>query len=140
MGTPGTDSLPPSSASGGCSYKGGEIKVFPDFPFPRQLPQKTGDHFQRLLQMQRQHFRLPVASVQLNGCMRFTHRQGFGSGWDAGVASVRRCQKLLLCRTEPVPAGSKEDLLPTKAEPISATGSAQFQHHCALCCLLNLKD
>jgi len=34
------------------------------------------------------------------------------------VASVR-CQKLLLCPIEPMPAGSKMDPLLTKAKPIS---------------------
>jgi len=33
--------------------------------------------------------------------------QGFGGGGAAGVATVRSCQKLPLCLTKPVPAGSK---------------------------------
>ena len=49
--------------------------------------------------------------------------QGFGSGGATGVASVRRCQKLPPCWTEPVPAGSKMDPPLAKAEPISNIGS-----------------
>lgn len=57
-------------------------------------------------------------------CMRFTHRQSLGSGGDAGVVSVRRCQKPLLCPTEPGPVGSEEeDPQPTEAKPISNAGS-----------------
>ena len=44
-------------------------------------------------------------------------------GWATRVASVRRHQKLLPCWTEPVPAGSKMDLLVAKAEPVSDVGS-----------------
>jgi len=40
------------------------------------------------------------------------------------VVSVRSCQKLPLCSTEPTPASSKTDLLLAKAEPIRAGGSA----------------
>ena len=49
--------------------------------------------------------------------------QGFGRGWPTGVASVRRCQKLPQCLTEPMPAGSKTDLPLAKAEPIGDSGS-----------------
>ena len=41
-----------------------------------------------------------------------------------GVASVRSCWNLPLCLTEPIPAGSKMDLPPAKAEPISDSGNA----------------
>ena len=37
---------------------------------------------------------------------------------------MRRCQKLPLCLTEPMPAGSKTDPPLAKAEPISDGGSA----------------
>jgi len=47
---------------------------------------------------------------------------GFGSGGATGGASVRSCQKLPLCPTEPTPAGSKMDLLLAKAKPISYCG------------------
>ena len=47
--------------------------------------------------------------------------QGFGSGGATGVASVRSCQKLPLCLTEPMPAGSKTDPPLAKAKPISAS-------------------
>ena len=50
--------------------------------------------------------------------------QGFGSGGATGMASVRSCQKLPLCPTEPMPAGSKTDPPLAKAEPISDGGSA----------------
>jgi len=50
--------------------------------------------------------------------------QGSGSKGATGVASVRSCQKLPQCSMEPVPAGSKTDLLLVKAEPISDGGSA----------------
>jgi len=50
--------------------------------------------------------------------------QGFGSGRATAVVSVRSCQKLLLCPTEPVPDGSKMDPLLAKAEPISDGGGA----------------
>jgi len=49
---------------------------------------------------------------------------GFGGGGATGVASVRSCQKLPLCPTDPVPAGSKMDPLVAKAQPISNGGSA----------------
>ena len=39
------------------------------------------------------------------------------------MASVRSCKKLPQCLTEAMPAGSKTDLLLTKAEPISDGGS-----------------
>ena len=39
------------------------------------------------------------------------------------MASARRCQKLPLCPTEPMSAGSKTDPLLAKAEPISDGGS-----------------
>jgi len=38
------------------------------------------------------------------------------------MSSVRRCQKLRLCPTEPVPDGSKTDPLLAKAKPISDGG------------------
>jgi len=50
--------------------------------------------------------------------------QGFGSEAATWVASVRSCQKLPLCPTEPWPAGTKMDPLQAKAEPISDGGSA----------------
>ena len=62
-------------------------------------------------------------SVSFHVCIWFMG-QGFGSGGAAGVVSVRRHQKLLPCRTEPVSAGSKMDLLLAKAEPISDAGGA----------------
>ena len=40
------------------------------------------------------------------------------------VASVRSCWKLPLCSREPIPASSKTDPLPAKAEPISDSGNA----------------
>ena len=40
------------------------------------------------------------------------------------MASVRSCEKLPPCLVEPVPAGSKTDLLLAKAKPISDGGSA----------------
>ena len=58
----------------------------------------------------------------VNFCIGFAW-QGFGSWGATGVASVRSCWKLPLCPTEPIPAGSKMDLLPAKAEPISDSGS-----------------
>jgi len=45
-------------------------------------------------------------------------------GGPAGVASVRSCEKLPLCPTEPMPASSKTDLLLAKAKPICDSGSA----------------
>ncbi|KAK4815591.1 hypothetical protein QYF61_004806 [Mycteria americana] len=53
-------------------------------------------------------------------CLNFP---GFGSKGTTGVASVRRCQKLHPCWTEPDPAGSKTDPPLAKAEPISNSGS-----------------
>jgi len=41
-----------------------------------------------------------------------------------GVASVRSCEKLPPCLTEPTPAVSKTDPLLAKAKPISNGGSA----------------
>jgi len=41
-----------------------------------------------------------------------------------GVTSVRSCQNLPPCLTEPVPAGSKTDPPLAKAKPISEGGSA----------------
>ena len=40
------------------------------------------------------------------------------------MASVRSCWKLPLCSREPIPAGSKTDPPPAKAEPISDSGNA----------------
>jgi len=40
------------------------------------------------------------------------------------VASVRSCGKILLCPTEPMPAGSKTDPLLAMAKPTSNGGSA----------------
>ena len=48
----------------------------------------------------------------------------FDSRGATGVASVRSCQKLPLCPTEPMPASSKTDPLLAKAKPISDSGSA----------------
>jgi len=50
--------------------------------------------------------------------------QGFGSGAAAGVASVRSCQKLPLCLTQPMRTGSKTYPTLAKAEPICDGGSA----------------
>jgi len=50
--------------------------------------------------------------------------QGFVSGGAIGVASVRSCKKLPPCLIKPVPAGSKMDLLLTKAKPVSDGCSA----------------
>ena len=47
--------------------------------------------------------------------------QGFGSRGATGVASVSSCRKLPPCPTEPMPAGSKTDLLLAKAEPNSTS-------------------
>ena len=66
---------------------------------------------------------MTVEHQALPTCVGFVW-QGFGSGGPTGVASVRSCQKLTLCPTEPMPAGSKTDLLLAKAEPISHGGSA----------------
>jgi len=49
--------------------------------------------------------------------------QGFGSRGATGVTSVRRCEKLPPGLIEPVPAGSKMDLLLSKTKPISDGGS-----------------
>jgi len=49
--------------------------------------------------------------------------QGFGFRGSTGVASVRSCQKLSPYLIEPVPAGSKMDLLLAKGKPISDSGS-----------------
>jgi len=49
--------------------------------------------------------------------------QGSASQGATGVASVRSCQKLPPCPTEPTPAGSKTDFPLAKAEPISDGGS-----------------
>ena len=45
------------------------------------------------------------------------------------MASVRRCYKLPLCPIESMPASSKVDLLLTKAEPTSNSGSASVIIH-----------
>jgi len=63
-------------------------------------------------------FREPIRQ---NCCMRFVW-QGFGSRRATGLAFVRRCQKLPPCLTEPVPAGSRMDLLLAKAKTISDSG------------------
>jgi len=44
-------------------------------------------------------------------------------GGAKGVTAVRRCQKLSPYLIQPVPAGSKTDLLLAKAKPISDGGS-----------------
>ena len=49
--------------------------------------------------------------------------QDFGSGGATGVSSKRSCQKLPLCPTEPMPAGSKADPPLAKAEPVRDGGS-----------------
>ena len=49
--------------------------------------------------------------------------QGFGSGGNTEVASVKRCQKFPPCQTESVPAASKMDPLTAKAEPTGDAGS-----------------
>lgn len=48
------------------------------------------------------------------------------TGRGSGVASGRRFQKLLLCQTELVPAGSKTDLPLAKTEPMSNIASASM--------------
>jgi len=53
--------------------------------------------------------------------------QSFGSDKAAEVASVRRRQKLPLCPTEPVPAGSKMEPLLAKLELISDGGSTSVK-------------
>jgi len=54
--------------------------------------------------------------------------QDFGSAGAIGVASVRSCEKLPPCLTEPVPAGTlalcASLALWAKAKPISDDGSA----------------
>lgn len=40
------------------------------------------------------------------------------------MASLRRCQKLSLCRMDPMPANSKRDPPLVEAEPTSDIGSA----------------
>jgi len=52
--------------------------------------------------------------------------QGFGSRGAIGVDSVRNCQKLPRCLTDPVPAGSKVDPPLANAEPISDGGSTSM--------------
>jgi len=59
----------------------------------------------------------------LSACIGFAW-QGFGSEGTTEVASVRSCQKLPLCLAEPVPAGSRMDLLLATAKLISNGGSA----------------
>jgi len=61
-------------------------------------------------------------------CIQFSW-QGFGSGGATGVASVRSCEKLPPCPTEPTPASSKMDLLLARAEPISDSSSASVRTH-----------
>lgn len=48
--------------------------------------------------------------------------QDFVGGGSAGVAALRKDQKLPVCQTEPVPDGSKKDLLLAKTEPITDSG------------------
>ena len=49
---------------------------------------------------------------------------GFGSaGGAVEVASVRSCEKLPLCLMEPMPAGSRTDVLLAKVNPISDGGN-----------------
>jgi len=50
--------------------------------------------------------------------------QDFGSRGAIGVASVRSCEKLPPYLIQPVPAGSKTDLLLAKAKAIRNSGSA----------------
>lgn len=49
--------------------------------------------------------------------------QCFGRGGAAGIASVRRFQKLLPCLTEPMPAGSNMDSRLSKAKSMTDGGS-----------------
>ena len=56
-------------------------------------------------------------------CIGFGER-GFGSSRATGVASLRICEKLLLCSTETIPASSCMDPLLAKAKPISYGDSA----------------
>lgn len=44
------------------------------------------------------------------------------------MASMRRCQKIPSCPTEPMPAGSKMHLLLAKAEPICSGGSINWHN------------
>jgi len=50
--------------------------------------------------------------------------QGFRSRGAVGAASVRSCEKLPPCLTEPMPAGFKTDTPLAKAKPVSDGGSA----------------
>jgi len=49
--------------------------------------------------------------------------QGFGSGGAITAVSVRSCEKIPPCLTEPVPASSETDPPLAKAKPISSIGS-----------------
>ena len=64
----------------------------------------------------------------LSGCIGFAW-QDFGSRGTEGVASVRSCQKLPPCLTEPRPPGSKRDLPLVKAEPISDVSSTSVTRY-----------
>lgn len=61
-------------------------------------------------------------------------QQGSGGGWAIGVVSLRSCQKLPPCLTEPVPAGSKQDSPLAKAKTISDGGSATGIRRKKNCC------
>ena len=60
--------------------------------------------------------------VNLSGALGL-HGKVLVGGGAAGVASVRRCQKLPPCSVDPVPASSKKDPSVAKAEPISDAAS-----------------
>lgn len=47
------------------------------------------------------------------------HSKVLVAGRQGGVASLRNCQRLPLCRTEPMSAGSKEDPSLAKVKPIN---------------------
>jgi len=61
--------------------------------------------------------------VEITICAPGLHGKILVSGGATGVASMRSCQKLLLCPMEPMPNGSKMDLLLPKAKPISGGGN-----------------
>jgi len=56
-------------------------------------------------------------------CQGFCSGRGGRDTHTIGVASVRSCEKLALCATDPVPAGSETDPPLAKAKRISDGGS-----------------
>jgi len=57
------------------------------------------------------------------------HGKVLGGGAAIGMASARRCEKFPPCLIQLVPAGSKRDLLLTKAQPVSHDGSTSVITH-----------